>query len=84
MPVRGAAIITKLTICHVILLPSNVQFIKSIVVQASSVLFFVLILFFSHINSFIPIICYLFCTDLLNLFTQIYLIAYNIKTSVGA
>ena len=46
MPVGGAAIIAKLTICHVILLPSKSTIYQKYVVQASSVLFFVLILFF--------------------------------------
>ena len=82
-PVGGAAIITKLTICHIILLPSK----STIYQKYCCVSFFCLVfcsIFVYFIHSFIPTICYSFCTDLLNLFAQIYLIAFNIKTSVGA
>ena len=68
-PVGGAAIIAKLTKCHVILLASK-----------RTILF--LFCFYSQINSFIILLSYSFCTNLLNLFAQINLIAYNIKTSV--
>ena len=82
MPVGGAAIITKLTICHIILLAS-----KRTIYQKYCCLSFLCLIFYSYfvfIHRLILLFSYSFCTDLLNLFTQINLIAYNIKTSVDA
>ena len=82
MPVGSAAIITKLTKCHVILLAS-----KRTIYQKYCCVGFLCLIFYSYfvfIHRLILLFSYSFCTGLLNLFAQINLIAYNIKTSVDA
>ena len=69
MPVGGAAIITKLTICHIILLPS-----KSTIYQKNCC-----VSFFCLIFCYYWLICYSFCTDLLNLLNLFAQIDYNIN-----
>ena len=83
-PVGGGAIITKLTMSHYFTCFKKDNLSKVLLCKLLMSYFLFLFSFYSEINSFILSFSYSFCTDLLNLFTQINLIAYNIKTSVDA
>ena len=85
MSVGGAAIITKLKLCHIILLASKSTIFEKFGCVSfscnSNSYFYSYFILFLFIDLFFYF-SYLFCTDLFNLFTQINLLTYNIKTSI--